>query len=94
MIRFGKYIIVLSKKELEEKGILWDEENHIRVRELGIFHLENVTYPQCFKYESPWDLHCCGDYYPCDKIEMVTDIENEIKELINLKKTIDTISIK
>lgn len=89
MIKFYGYVMVNNLDELQ-KNAVWEDENAIRVTHMGVFHDTNkVAYPQCFKYYSPMDSHCCGDYWPCEKIEMIESIDEEIKRLEDLKKDID-----
>jgi hypothetical protein len=91
MIKYGNYVMVADIEELEEEAGSWIKGKVICVPCFGVFHLDNANFPQCFKYVAPWDNHFLGDYIACDKIEMITTIENEIEELKNLKKLIDSI---
>lgn len=90
MIKYGNYVMVANIEELRE-DIIWEDKNAIRVASTGVFHIKYANFPQCFKYDAVWDNHCCGDYFPCDKTEMITTIENEIEELKILKNLVDNI---
>ena len=63
---------------------------------MGVFHdLDKVTFPQTFKYLEPYDSGHCGDYFPCNKTEMIQAIGMKIcgyeKEIENCKKILDTL---
>ena len=90
MIKYGNYVMVANIEELKE-NVIWEDKKAIRVASLGVFHFEKANFPQCFKYAASWSNHCCGDYFPCDKTEMIITIENEIEELKNLKILVDNI---
>ena len=90
MIEYRGYVIVTNIEELKKEGVIWENGNDMRVKNFGVFHLKNTNFPQCFKYFG-WDTHSCGDYFPCDKTEMITTIENTIEKLKNLKNLVDNI---
>jgi len=84
-------ILVLEKEhDYKENDIIWEGEDSIRLSIGVIHHNNNHVFPQFYKYCAPWDSHCCGDYYPMDKDEAFTKINNylnnEIRALKNLKK--------
>lgn len=87
MIEYGKYVIIINIEEIKKRDVLWEDGKNIRVEKFGVFHLENANFPQCFKYVANEDPHCCGNYFPCDKTEMIIAIERKIKKLKDLKKS-------
>ena len=94
MIKFGKYVLVYDIRELK-KDVVWEEENSIRVAHMGVFHNVNDTtiFPHVFKYFESWDTHSCGDYFSCDKAEMIQAVEMEVSRIKHrikeCKKVID-----
>jgi hypothetical protein len=93
MEKFGKYVLVYDIQELKECSVVDDGEK-IGLIGLGLFHNVNeITFPHVFKYYEPFDNHCWGDYYPCDKAEMAQAIEMEISRIKHrikeCKKVID-----
>lgn len=94
MIKFGKYVLVYDIHELK-KDAVWEEKNRIRVAHMGIFYNvnESTTFPRVFKYFESWDSHSCGDYFSCDKAEMIQAIEMEVSRIKHrieeYKKVID-----
>jgi len=95
MVKFGKYVLVYDIHELK-KNVVWEKENSICVEGMGVFHdvNETTTFPHTFKYfESCWDTHFCGDYFSCDKAEMIQAVEMEVSRIKHrieeCKKVID-----
>ena len=97
MEKINRYVLVNNINELK-KDAIWDDGKNIRVSCMGVFHkLDKVIFPQTFKYLEPYDNHCCGDYFPCDKTEMVQAVNMQIcryeKEIENYKKILDVLKI-
>jgi hypothetical protein len=97
MKKVNRYVLVNNIDELKEEA-LYEYENNIRVACMGVFHdLDKVTFPQTFKYLEPYDSHCCGDYFPCDKTEMIQAVNMQIckyeRGIEDCKKILDTLKI-
>lgn len=91
--RYGKYVVVTSKEDFDNNYI-WKEEKHIR-RDEGVFHLNDIEkYPIVFKYYDSFDSHFCGDFYPCDKEELLLEIENDLSRLKKVKIFFENLLIK
>lgn len=91
----GRYVLVENINELK-KDIIWEDSKNIRVTAMGTFHdVNQVIYPCVFKYLEPYDSHCCGDYFPCSKYEMVQSVGMEIARLTSkiekFNKILDTL---
>jgi len=87
MVKFGRFIIVSDVEELK-KDAIWVREDSIRAKG-GVFHIKKAVFPQCFEYQEPFDLHFCGDYFPCPLTKMIRAINKRIKELEKIKKEVD-----
>ena len=80
MIRFYKYIMVESIKDLKANGVIWEEDYAIRIKKYGIFNGANkVPYPCCFKLLDSGDFGHCATWSPCSKREMIQRVEKEIE---------------
>lgn len=95
MEKINRYVLVNNIDELKEDA-LWETEKSIRVSCMGIFHgLDKATFPQTFRYLDSYDNHWCGNYIPCDKTEMIQEIDMQIRrykaEIKNCKKILDTL---
>lgn len=93
MTKFGKYVLVYDIHDFK-KDVVWEDENRIYVAHMGVFHNVNgITFPHVFKYFESWDTHSCGDYFSCDKAEMIQAARQKIARLTNeieeCKKVID-----
>jgi len=80
-----KIIKVNSREDILNFGDIWINEPHkIRVvgRYNGLYYLKNDTYPKYFKYEEPYDAHCCGTWREITE----EDYNNYIKKEINKYK--------
>lgn len=95
MEKINGYVLVNNINELKE-DVVWDDGKNIRILRMGVFHeLDKVNFPQTFKYLESYDSHCCGDYFPCDKTEMIQAVNMQIckyeEKIKNCKKTLDTL---
>ena len=77
------------------KDIAWDNRNmngigQIRPYGEGVFFLNDTHYPKYFRYEEPWDTHCCGTGIEVSKEEyceyILKRIEEEYSEIERLKR--------
>lgn len=76
--------------------IMWDQRNAQGVGTIrlysaaDVFHLNDTHYPKYFRYEEPWDSHCCGDWMEVSKEEyreyILKRIEEEYAEIERLKR--------
>ena len=93
MISFdnNKLILALSLDEITSLpgNRPYDEDDEVYRADIGMFHLDNVTFPQCFEYHKPFDAHFCGDYYPCDAVKMKKVVDKKIVKLEGIRKILD-----
>lgn len=74
-------IKINSKEELKNLNeVIWENRNMIRISNYGVFNLKDDNYPKYFKYESPLDTHCCGDFYEVRKEDYVEVLKRKIAD--------------
>ena len=90
-------IKIKSREELKNLNkVIWGNRDAIRISNYDVFNLKDDNYPKYFKYKSPLDTHCCGDFYEvrkedyvevlkrkiADKERILQDLQEELKEEI------------
>jgi len=82
-------LIVKSYNDLiKDNGIIWEEEDAIRLGSLGVFYFKDNKWPKAFEYEESWDAHFCDSWHEIDKNEIISYLKKEIK---NNKETLEKI---